>query len=133
MLGERKNQFSLACAALSTCRAQKEIPIRQLSFDALAGRQYQISLLGSSGSADPALFSLYLDAREFCCPTPLPDGAFGFQMVTTPGRTWIIEVGTNLLNQTPISTGYRSDGVLKLLDPAAASHSRRFYRAVTAP
>ncbi|MBE0540174.1 MAG: hypothetical protein IH623_02205 [Verrucomicrobia bacterium] len=48
--------------------------------------------------------------------------------MTPPGRTWIVEAGTNLMQWTPIATGHCADGVLEILDPNAAFYPHRFYR-----
>jgi chitodextrinase len=111
---------------IATNVANQSFP--QLTFDALHGVEYQIALVSPRGFSDPAELALFQDARELHRPTLLPGGVFKFELVTPPGRTWIVEAGTNLMQWTPIATGHCADGVLEFLDPNAPFYPHRFYR-----
>ncbi len=104
-----------------------------LVFDAVVGTEYQIGFVGYNGVQGTIRLALFLDARELLRPRMLSDDLFAFDFRTTAERLWIIEASTNLVNWTPLAEGHCADGTLEFLDPAAASHPRRFYRAVAEP
>jgi hypothetical protein len=105
----------------------------QLTFEAFSGVEYEIALVCQSGSIGPAQLSLFQDARELQGPSFRANGTFAFRLISAPGRTWIIETGTDLIQWSPVATGYCASGVLEFLDQNAATYPRCFYRAVVAP
>ena len=59
-----------------------------------------------------------------------PGGPFDFLLKGEPGGTYQIEVSTNLLNWTPISTNTLNTGTLMFHDPRTPVVKQRFYRAL---
>lgn len=67
-------------------------------------------------------------------PSAPVNGTFQFTLVTTPGRTILIEYSTNLLTWTPLLTNVVATGSASVVDPGLTNKGR-FYRAreLTAP
>lgn len=81
----------------------------QVTFQAFAGRAYQIAVDGFPiGSlADSGLISLTIllnSASKLGTPLRGVDGASKLRLVGEPGRTYIIEATSNLVNWVPITT-----------------------------
>ncbi len=100
----------------------------QVKFNARVGTEYQIACASQS----IVQIGLFLDARELRNPRLLEDGLFAFDLHATVERLWTIEASTNLVNWIPLETRQSSNGTIQVLAPAA-SHPRRFYRAVAEP
>ena len=105
----------------------------QVTFDAVAGTEYQIACVSLNSGGEPVRLALFLDARELRGPRRLSNGMFAFDLRTTVERLWIIEASTNLVNWSPIAAGRCADGTLEFIDPVMAEIPRRFYRAVASP
>jgi hypothetical protein len=104
-----------------------------LSFDAVAEKEYEICLVGYSGNPAPAQLTLCQDVRHMTVPKLSSNGQLSFQLFSTPGRSWIIEAGTDLRQWSAVSTGYCANGVLDFVETNAGRYPTRFYRAVNAP
>jgi uncharacterized repeat protein (TIGR02543 family) len=59
----------------------------------------------------------------------LSDTGFNFTVGGEIGVPYLIEVSTDLINWTPLTTQINTTGVLSVVDPDAPNHSQRFYRA----
>ncbi len=105
----------------------------QLAFDAVAGNEYQIACVSLARSLGRFQLALFLDARELRGPRRLPDGSAALDLRTTVERLWILEASTNLMDWAPIASGHPAASTMEFLDPTAASHPRRFYRAMAEP
>ncbi len=105
----------------------------QLTFDAVAGNEYQIACVSLARSLGRFQLALFLDARELRGPRLLPDGSAALDLRTTVERLWILEASTNLMDWAPIASGRRAASTVEFLDPTAASHPRWFYRAMAEP
>jgi hypothetical protein len=105
----------------------------QLTFDVIGGTEYQIAAVSQASGSGPIQLSLFLDALELRRPRMLRDGLFALDLRSTVERLWIIKASTNLVHWTPVAAGKCADGTLEFLDPTAAGHPVRFYRAVEEP
>lgn len=85
--------------------------------------------VGWPGSAAAIL----VDAAE-PAPTPLhlPGGWFHVCLPGTNGAGFRVEYSTDLQTWTPLGAGVVTDGAIHFVDPDAAWHERRFYRALPA-
>jgi hypothetical protein len=66
----------------------------------------------------------------------MTETAGGLIHLTMPGqfgRTYVIEVSTNLQNWVPLTVVVNVNGQLEVVDPDAKKSNRRFYRAILAP
>lgn len=132
LLGVYVGSSVASLVAIATNATYGDSPA-QLTFEAFSGVEYEIALVCQSGAIGPAQLSLFQDARELQGPSLRANGTFAFRLISAPGRTWIIETGTDLIQWSPVATGYCASGVLEFLDRNAASYPRRFYRAVVGP
>jgi plastocyanin len=67
-------------------------------------------------------------------PLVLPDGRFQCTVSNlVPGKTYIMEASTNLVNWTPISTNVAASSMEGYRDDGAAAFRRRWYRSVQLP
>jgi plastocyanin len=67
-------------------------------------------------------------------PMVLPDGRFQCTVSNlVPGKTYIIEASTNLVNWTPISTNVAASTMESYVDDGAAAFRHRCYRSVHLP
>jgi len=77
-----------------------------------------------------ALLSLQ-PQRPLLCGAPAASSEFQVQLSGLPLQSYVIETSNDLKEWIPACTNVASEnGVLLWADPAAAVHSRRFYRAV---
>jgi hypothetical protein len=60
-------------------------------------------------------------------------GQFQFYLSGTTGRTYRIDVSTNLTIWAPVITNTAFGGGFQFNDPNASAYSRRFYRALLLP
>ena len=91
---------------------------------------YSVVVSNGWGSATSVLATLtvlhypvLLDARM------VTNGAFGFTLSGDAGRSYVIEVSTNLLEWTPLSTLSNAVGQVDFTDLAPVGSESRFYRA----
>ena len=67
-------------------------------------------------------------------PLVLPDGRFQCTVSNlVPGKTYIMEASTNLVNWTPIATNLAASSMESYVDNGAATFRRRCYRSVQLP
>ncbi len=67
-------------------------------------------------------------------PLVLLDGRFQCTVSNlVPGKTYIVEASTNLMNWTAISTNVAASSVESYVDDGAAAFRRRCYRSVHLP
>ena len=67
-------------------------------------------------------------------PLVLPDGRFQCSVSNlVPGKTYIMEASTNLVNWTPIATNLAASSIESYVDNGAATFRRRCYRSVQLP
>ena len=67
-------------------------------------------------------------------PLVLPDGRFQCTVSNlVPGKTYIMEASTNLVNWTPIATNVAASSTESYVDNGAAGFRRRCYRSVQLP
>jgi hypothetical protein len=55
------------------------------------------------------------------------------QLSGMPGKSYVLEASTNLVNWVPLSTNQAPSTVLNLTDPSISGFPYRFYRAVQLP
>ncbi|MHB8524118.1 MAG: carboxypeptidase regulatory-like domain-containing protein [Limisphaerales bacterium] len=60
----------------------------------------------------------------------LPDGRFQLTAYGEAGRSYTVQVSTNLLDWTPLTTLVNTNGTMTVVDPATTNLNYRFYRAV---
>ncbi|MDZ4861685.1 MAG: cohesin domain-containing protein [Candidatus Hydrogenedentes bacterium] len=60
----------------------------------------------------------------------LSTGIVSFDVRGTPGRTYVIQASTNLVNWVDISTNYSAGDVIAFTDVDSSKFPQRFYRAV---
>ena len=63
----------------------------------------------------------------------LTNGALYLQLTGMPGRSYILQASTNLINWVSLSTNVPPATIMNLVDPAPQNFSSRFYRAVESP
>jgi hypothetical protein len=63
-------------------------------------------------------------------PVWLPDGALQMTLRGQAGRTYTIQVSTDFVAWTALTTFTATDAIVEVTDPDASIHGRRFYRAV---
>ena len=63
-------------------------------------------------------------------PQPRPDGSAQFTLEAVPGWSYTLQVSTNLVDWTPLTSFVATGPAMPVVDPAATNFSRRFYRAV---
>jgi hypothetical protein len=61
------------------------------------------------------------------------NGAMQIQLQGAVGRSYAIEVSSNLLNWTPWTNQFNTNGTLRVSDGNATNYPQRFYRAVLQP
>jgi hypothetical protein len=61
------------------------------------------------------------------------NGGFQLQVAGTPGKTYVLEGSTNLVNWIPVSTNTPVSSPFSMADPGAANFRYRFYHAVQLP
>ena len=61
------------------------------------------------------------------------DGSMQLQLWGAAGRSYAIEISTNLANWTPWTNQFNTNGTFNVVDTNAANCLRRFYRAVLQP
>lgn len=71
-----------------------------------------------------------LPSARFLTPAMLPDGAVQLDVIATEGVTFRIQVSTNLVDWTTVTTQTSSGGLIRYTD-RDTSHVHRFYRALT--
>ena len=64
-------------------------------------------------------------------PTIRPDGQFEFTLIGEAGRTYGIQVSTNLVTWTTLTNFVSATGTNQFTDATAPNFTQRFYRAVT--
>jgi hypothetical protein len=105
----------------------------EVSFDAVAGRTYQIAVDGYDGASGQAVLSIGWAAPRLANPTPLPDGNFQFTLISLPGATNVIGATSDLVSWTSVGTVMNTTGVVVFTDLTATNSFRRFYRAIRLP
>jgi len=66
-------------------------------------------------------------------PVPLANGVYSLDLTGIPGRGYVIQTGTNLVNWAPLFTVTNSSSTLQFQVTNAPSVRARFYRARVAP
>ncbi|HEX3989380.1 MAG TPA: immunoglobulin domain-containing protein, partial [Verrucomicrobiae bacterium] len=79
----------------------------------------------TSSNAQVVLNTLKLDTPS------INAGGFQTGLTGAAGGTYILQTSVNLLNWTPLSTNYTSNGFLQLTDSNVSKVGYRFYRGVT--
>lgn len=70
-------------------------------------------------------------APQLVAPQKNSNGSFSFQLSGTPQATYIIQVSTDLVQWTPVSTNlFPAAGVTTFTDTQASTTSQRYYRVV---
>lgn len=76
----------------------------------------------------------------FSSPLPLlftsghfTNGVLSLQLSGMPGKSYVLQASTNLVDWVPLSTNVPPATVLNLLDPSATNFPSRFYRALQLP
>ncbi len=69
----------------------------------------------------------------FSSPGGITNGVFTLQLTGMPGKTYVLQASTDLVNWTPISTNVPPATIQTLIDANAANFPQRFYRAVQLP
>ncbi|MDB6111083.1 MAG: hypothetical protein JWR69_2833, partial [Pedosphaera sp.] len=76
----------------------------------------------------------------FSSPLPLlfssghfTNGVLSLQLSGMPGRSYVLQASTDLVNWVPLSTNVPPATVLNLIDPSATNFPSRFYRALQLP
>jgi len=99
----------------------------------------------NTGGATPSEVNSAVDAVNqafhecrlvVACSDHMTETAGGLIHLTMPGqfgRTYVIEVSTNLQNWVPLTVVVNVNGQLEVVDPDAKKSNRRFYRAILAP
>jgi hypothetical protein len=82
--------------------------------------------------AASALFTLR-SYPAFKSVTFATNGAAQLLFSGEAGKTYILQVSTNLLQWTPLSTNVPTTDAFTFLDPSATNHATRFYRAIELP
>jgi len=109
----------------------------QATFRAVAGRAYQIAVDGFpvGRRADSGLISLAVvlnSSSRLGSPVRGTDGAFKLSLMGEPGRTYIIEATSNLVDWMPITTNLISGKSFIFVDKTSTDFAQRFYRAFPA-
>jgi hypothetical protein len=105
----------------------------EVSFDAVAGRTYQIAVDGYDGAAGQVVLSIGWAAPRLTNPTPLPDGNFQFTVSSVPGGTNGVDATSDLLSWTNLGTVVNTYGLVVFTDLTATNSLLRFYRAIRLP
>ena len=87
-----------------------------------------MNLTGNSANSSPAAATPAFSPFSLNV-TPASPGQFTLQFPGVAGRNYIIQVSTNLITWTPVSTNQPSGGVLIFTD-TNASGPARFYRVM---
>ena len=66
-------------------------------------------------------------------PTLMIDGSAQVTLQAQPGKTYVIEASTDLVNWAPIQTNTLSGSTYNLVDQQSVNAAQRFYRAVLRP
>jgi hypothetical protein len=61
------------------------------------------------------------------------NGSFSLKLSGMPGRNYVLQASTNLMNWVSLSTNVPPMTYMNLVDPAAGNYPYRFYRAVELP
>jgi PA14 domain/Chitobiase/beta-hexosaminidase C-terminal domain len=61
------------------------------------------------------------------------NGNFTLQLSGMPGKSYVLQASTNLVNWVPVSTNVPPATIQNLIDPGATNFPTRFYRAVQLP
>ena len=69
----------------------------------------------------------------FTTPGGITNGVFTLQLSGMPGKTFVLQASTNLINWVPISTNVPPATIQTFIDPAVGNFPQRFYRAVQLP
>ncbi len=113
---------------------QSQTRSASIPLNAVAGTTYQIAVDGYNGhSGNVRLAVRPLPSMAFQQPAKLQNGSFQTSFMGEPGIRYQIQISTNLVNWTTVTTVVGQDGVLNYLDAQAPSASARFYRAVKEP
>ncbi len=87
---------------------------------------------GYNAASGNITLNVRLLVSTLSAPLRPANGQFQFQLTGPAGSHYIIQASTNLTAWTPITTNViPSEGVLLIMDPAAANYNERFYRAVS--
>ena len=86
----------------------------------------------SGATCDYLTLKYALETRLDSCRR-LSGGAFEFRLSGEPGRSYQIQVSTNLSNWTSSCVATNSSGTVMCQDAAATNSARRFYRALKQP
>jgi hypothetical protein len=82
--------------------------------------------LGTTGAS--AAREIVVGPSGLVTPQVQGNGTFQFTLVTTPGKTIVIETSTDLINWTPISTNTVTSGSASVID-SGLTNTGRYYRA----
>jgi mono/diheme cytochrome c family protein len=77
------------------------------------------------------LFTIVPPLYSFLAPGFLANGSFQMEYWAPTGQTYILEISTDLVNWTPLSTNVPTTAPFILVDPGASESPYRFYRVVT--
>ncbi len=87
-----------------------------------------VAMDNRGATATSAAVEVVVGPSGLVTPSAPVNGTFQFTLVTTPGRTILIEYSTNLLTWTPLLTNVVTTGAASVVDPGLTNKGR-FYRA----
>ena len=105
----------------------------RLTLSAIQGTVYRIAVDGFNSGGMVAsggiMLNVFLDQPILGTPALNANGDFKFQGIAPIGRTFVVEISTNLVSWTPVATNFvPTGGIISFTDIGAASHAAQFYR-----
>jgi PKD repeat protein len=105
----------------------------EVTFQAQAGANYQITVDGFDGAAGEIVLTIIAAPPELCLPTTLTVTPVSLCINGEIGLLYTVEASPDLVNWTLLATAINSDGTLRFTDPARSNFPRRFYRVTAQP
>jgi len=99
-----------------------------VTFQAVAGTDYQIGVDGFDGASGAIVLTLVAAPPYFCEPITVVGNHLSFCLTGELGRSYVVEATPDFLNWTLIYSFVNTNGTVNFVDPAQGNFLQRLYR-----
>jgi PKD repeat protein len=104
-----------------------------VTFQAVAGTNYQITVDGFDGASGAIVVTLVATPVRLCLPVTVSSNQVQVCVSGEIGRSYLVQASPDLVNWTLIATAVNTNGSLVFTDPARSNFPQRFYKVFFDP